>query len=414
MPATKITKSGLSRLGVGVWWDEEMSGFAVQVYKTGGASFLVRYRLAGERKQRQAVLGSERQLGVAEAREKARVFINAAKDGRDLKIEARDRAAELTRRSTEEAKRITSAEAVERFMAWFERTPSRRGGQLPAASSIAATKLWLSRFGNMHGAKKLADVTRADVEAVLHATPLLSRRNSYGAIGRMIRWAVSAGHVDQDVTTLITPPSRGKARDNTPKPQEVRAIMDAADELVAEGDWPAVLRDFVWLLALTAQRRSEVASLQWQDVDFDTGVWAQPPVNKSRRPHKVPLGPMAAKVLRDRWETQGKPKKGIVLRGTRGGDRVDRNNLMGDLRERTGIAFVFHDFRRSAVSAMAEHGVDFATADALLNHAASASKGGLTAVYQRAELMGSKRRAVELWEAQLAGKTTVVPFKRPV
>ena len=77
------------------------------------------------------------------------------------------------------------------------------------------------------------------------------------------------------------------------------------------------------------------------------------------------------------------------------------SDLQGALREATGIEFRLHDFRRSAVSAMAERGVDFAVADAILNHAASQSKGGMLGVYQHAELKPAKRRAMEIWEGAL-------------
>jgi hypothetical protein len=54
---------------------------------------------------------------------------------------------------------------------------------------------------------------------------------------------------------------------------------------------------------------------------------------------------------------------------------------------------------------MAERGVDFAVADMILNHAASESRGGMLAVYQRAEMKDAKRRAMEIWEATLISRT---------
>jgi hypothetical protein len=105
--------------------------------------------------------------------------------------------------------------------------------------------------------------------------------------------------------------------------------------------------------------------------------------------------------------------------GVRFSGRMDNSfgDLMDALREATGITFRLHDFRRAAVSAMAEHGVDFAVADGLLNHAASVSRGGMLGVYQRSELKPAKRRAIQLWESAVLGessKTNVIPLRAAI
>ena len=133
-------------------------------------------------------------------------------------------------------------------------------------------------------------------------------------------------------------------------------------------------------LALTAQRRAEVAAMAWEDVDLVAAEWRQPGhKNKTGKPHVVPLGAHALELLKRRWEAAGRPSHGLVLPGVRYGGRMDANlsDLQGTLREATGIEFRLHDFRRAAVSAMAERGVDFAVADAILNHAASESRAGM-------------------------------------
>ena len=105
-----------------------------------------------------------------------------------------------------------------------------------------------------------------------------------------------------------------------------------------------------------------------------------------------------------------------MLRGVRYGGDLGSNlgDLAVALRQITGIKFRLHDFRRSAVSAMAKRGVDFADADSILNHAASQSRGGMIAVYQHSERKAAKRRAIEVWEAALFGEpsaTNVVPLR---
>jgi integrase len=76
------------------------------------------------------------------------------------------------------------------------------------------------------------------------------------------------------------------------------------------------------------------------------------------------------------------------------------NWLKRELDQRSGVAgWRLHDFRRSLVSIMAEKaGGDVAVLDSLLNHAASATRGGVIGVYQRAILVEPMRKVMTLWD----------------
>ena len=246
--------------------------------------------------------------------------------------------------------------------------------------------------------------------------PPASQRNCYGAVRRLFAWAITNGYAADDPARCIQPPPRPAPRENAPSPDEVRLLLEAADRLLEEGSWHRVQRDAVWLLALTAQRRAEVAAMGWAEIDFEKAEWRQPASkNKAKRDHTVPLGPVAQRLLRDRWHSAGRPCSGLVLPGVRSNGCMNANlsDLQARLRRETGVTFVLHDLRRSAVSAMAEAGIDFAVADTLLNHEASQSRAGMLKVYQRAALTRFKRNAIEVWEALLFPKaSTVVPLQR--
>jgi len=61
-----------------------------------------------------------------------------------------------------------------------------------------------------------------------------------------------------------------------------------------------------------------------------------------------------------------------------------------------------HDFRRSLVTHCAEAGADVAVLDTLLNHAASATRGGVIGIYQRATLLAPMRQVMALWDGLLS------------
>lgn len=54
----------------------------------------------------------------------------------------------------------------------------------------------------------------------------------------------------------------------------------------------------VKLLLLTAQRRDEVARLEWSEIDFKSRIWTMPrEKTKADRVHEVPLSDAAIEVL---------------------------------------------------------------------------------------------------------------------
>jgi integrase len=179
-----------------------------------------------------------------------------------------------------------------------------------------------------------------------------------------------------------------------------------------------VAADFLWLVALTGQRRSEVARLAWQDLDWKAREWNQrAETNKTQVAHSIPLGARAVALLnrrRDAAKANGEEPTGLVLPSAKGGLLlVTADALMDTVQAAGGGDFRLHDLRRGMVSAMAELGVDFAVADSLLNHSASASRHGTLAVYQKAELKAPKRRAMDLWEAAIFDEPAqIIPLRK--
>jgi integrase len=411
----KLTKTAVARLienrEARIYWDADLGGFGLRIYPSGAASFVVDFRLRGSRVKRRVVLGKVAELSLNMARERARRVLNAARDGVDLDRKQRT---EVIRREDEERRKanaMTVGKAVTAYLDAFETTPSKRSGRRPASSTVRQEGVWLRRLISMYSGDRLEDLTMENVQAVLDATPQSSRRNVYGALQRLIASCARQGAIDASPLKRIDPPVPPTSRDRTPSPREVGAILKAVDDFLASGRWRQTQRDAIWLIALTAQRRGEVAAMAWEDVDLGLAEWRQPGTkNKTAKPHTVPLGPHALKLLKRAHEQAERPSAGLVLPGVRFGGRIDSNlgDLQAVLREVTGIRFRLHDFRRAAVSAMAERGVDFAVADSILNHAASQSRGGMLGVYQHAELKPAKRRAMEIWEGALIPRTAEV------
>jgi integrase len=55
---------------------------------------------------------------------------------------------------------------------------------------------------------------------------------------------------------------------------------------------------YIRVLALTAQRRTEVAGMRWADLDLSTATWTIPAADtKGERRHHVPLSATAVEIL---------------------------------------------------------------------------------------------------------------------
>ena len=89
------------------------------------------------------------------------------------------------------------------------------------------------------------------------------------------------------------PPTKEKSRDRVLSEEEVGTFWRAADEL----DWP--FGPLFKLLLLTAQRRDEVASMEWAEINLDTGLWTIPREKaKNDHGHDVQLSMEALAIIK--------------------------------------------------------------------------------------------------------------------
>ena len=171
---------------------------------------------------------------------------------------------------------------------------------------------------------------------------------------------------------------------------ELRRIWLAAERLgPAHGP-------LVQLLILTGQRRSEVAHMEWGEIDFDGRLWTLPRERvKNNRPHEVPLSPQAIAIL----ERQPRLSERFVfsLNGKAPITAFDRvkdyldTSMPADMPD-----WVLHDLRRTVASGMARLGISLAVIEKVLNHV-SGSSAEIVGVYQRHKFAGEKRQALEKW-----------------
>jgi integrase len=104
------------------------------------------------------------------------------------------------------------------------------------------------------------------------------------------------------------------------------------------------------LLALTFVRPGELRSAEWSEFDLDRAVWSIPGEKmKMRRPHRVPLSPRIATVLRDLHAITGKGR--YLFPSVRSANRCMSENTINAALQRLGFKqdeMTAHGFRSTA------------------------------------------------------------------
>jgi integrase len=178
-----------------------------------------------------------------------------------------------------------------------------------------------------------------------------------------------------------------------------RVLNDAelAQVLIAARTMGGPYGGIVEFLALTAQRREEVAGLRWDEMDLAQRVWTIPKARtKNAKAHMVHLSMQALAVLK-RADRKGPVV--FTLLGTK--PFQDFTHAKRRLDKLSGVTeWRLHDLRRTCVSGMARLGVAPHIADKILNHQAG-TISGVAAVYQRHDFLAERRAALDQWGAHV-------------
>ncbi|WP_051134021.1 site-specific integrase [Methylocystis sp. ATCC 49242] len=385
------------------------SGLRVVIRPSGAKSFGLRYRFGGA--SRNLTLGPA-SIGVDGARKltaKARLELMQGKDPAAEKREAKRQAkAEIAKqreakRQAKTPQRETVAELVDGFLQRMSRKASPKTvdatGRLLRREVVAA---W--------GARPIAEVSRADVRALLECVgeraPVMANR-LLSTVRRLFAHAVDEELIARNPAAGIEPPHAETPRERVLDGRELASVWCAAERLDGEDG------DFIRLLILTAARFSEVARLEWREVDLDNGVWTLPAARaKNRKAHVTPLSAPALRILQ-RLHAARVTDDGRVFRSSfsRIRDRIDAEIARFD-----GAPLAHwtpHDLRRTAATNLQSLGVAAHVVEKLLNHASGTFRG-IVSIYQRHEYFAERRDALQALAAHIAALTgaNIVPLSR--
>jgi integrase len=379
MPRIKLTKSTIDALPTPqsdtVYWDAGCPGFGVKVTPKGRKVFVVLYRTGGAgSKLRKYTIGPYGRVTLHQARVAAQKVFAARLEGRDLAAEKR------------EARRRVVVDRVDDLL---ETYIAQRLSQNRAWGEIA--KLLRREMGRPWAGRSIHEISKRDVVDVVDAVEQrgapFAANKTLKSIKTFLRWCVGRAVLDHSPADGVPLPTKQVARDRVLDDKELASIILAARRI---GD---PYSGIIELLALTGQRRKEVARLAWEELDLVQRTWVLPKMRtKNAKEHLVHLSNEAVTVL-DRMERRGpfvfsifgnKPYSAF----SRAKPTLDKLSGVTDWR--------LHDLRRTCVSGMARLGVAPHVADKILNHQ-TGTISGVAAVYQRHEFLAERRAALERW-----------------
>jgi integrase len=242
----------------------------------------------------------------------------------------------------------------------------------------------------LFGQVKLDNLTAEDGVELLDYVERKSSTNraakTLAYLRPFMKWAVGRKrYIPMNPWAILVPPDPGKkSRERVLTDSELAAVWTFARSE------PYPFGPFLQLLILTAQRRSEVSGMLWDEIDEARRLWMIPPArNKQGRGHEVPMVAEAMDIL-----TAIPRHCDFVFSTTRRSAISGFGNFKRRMDKSTGVAdWRLHDLRRTAATRMSELKEPRFTIARVLGH----SDTSVTATYDRASYRDEKRVALEKW-----------------
>lgn len=265
----------------------------------------------------------------------------------------------------DEAERTTVADLLARYLR--DVSPTKRSGKSDKGRVKTLTKrigaYKLSVLVSPHlVAYRDARLRSVSAQTVIHELNLLTRVLTLATR----EWGiVLPGGVPK-----VIKPRAPQGRDRRVHPDEMQSIMEATES--------TELRDFIRLAVATGMRRSEIASLRWENINLERRT-AHLPVTKTDTPRTVPLSSVAVAVLQARRAAGSSVPFSITPDAfTRAFSRsvhrarkryestCQMHGQQADPRWLVGIRL--HDLRHEATSRFFEHGLGLMEVASITGH----------------------------------------------
>jgi integrase len=284
MPRLRLTKSAIDALPTPakdiVYWDSGCPGFGVKITPKGRKVFIVLYRTGGAGSRlRKYTIGPHGRVTLHQARSAALKIFAARTEGRDPAAEKQQARRRLVTDRVEDLVELFISEYVSKTRSAREISRLLRREVIPR---------WGMRSVHEIGRRHVIELV---TEVAARGTPSAANK-LLKVVKTFFGWCVGRAILDLSPAAQVRAPARERARDRVLDDDELARILIAARQV--NGPY----RGIVELLALTGQRREEVAQLTWDELDLPSQSWTLPAARtKNGKPHIVYLSKECIAVL---------------------------------------------------------------------------------------------------------------------
>lgn len=384
-------------------------GLQLQLTSGGGKSWIFRYSVTVNEKQkrRSLGLGSYPTYGVAEARDKARAAVRMLDEGIDPIKAQQSKRLQLKR----DASKPTFAIAVDQ---WASDNPNE-------FTNAKYREAWLNSV------KVVSDIQNVFVDQLEDRQIWSALRDQLGRspdlgtrvaqrIATVLRWAAAERHIATNPADTEWIKAKIKAARKGIKKQAQASFswerMPAWWE--ALGQRTNISSDALRFLALTAVRSGDVNGMTWDEVDLEKRTWTIPAERlkiKNKDRHTVPLNDPMLTILKAQ-----PPTGGLVFPAPRGGPMSDATmrkemKTVNGLDEAAGGGGFYdgarvatpHGLRATFRTWAGEQGYPRELCELALAHVFGDET---ERAYQRSTYVDRRRPMMEAWAGFVEGKTT--------
>lgn len=379
------------------------NGVLCRVAPSGLRTLELRARLHGVTQRLQ--LGFYPATTIAEAAAKAAEFRAKLKQGLNPKVEMRRAASADIPRNV--------AEAAARFIDGHLSIKTRERW------AKEATRIIKSDIVPVIGRYPLAQIQRSDLTSLIEAKARALRAKGgkgtmanrvVAVVSKLFGWCAQQGWLSAELARNLPKPAVETAKDRV---LSVTPLLNEAGELwnlLAQGDTgpiPRVHARVLQLLALTGCRCSEVTSLATATVNLEAGTFTIANGKTQASNRSLPLTPAMRAIFEAAMAEPREQGQQLLFPSPRAGKVIPSNEISRSARdlvkELEHAPWTPHDLRRTAISIMAEAGVDGDIRRRITGHQAPDIHGR---VYDRAQRLDDMRAALLVIDVAYATAAT--------
>lgn len=374
--------------------DGLVPGLTVTASKTGIASWVLRYRIAG--KQREITIGQFPVWGAADAREKGKELRRAVDQGVDVATEkqqaklARETAWTVDQLATsylDKAQGELAPHTWKQRKRQYDKYIKPHIGTFPA-QSVTPNHIVQVVAKSQAGGKTLPRTVLIGLTQIFHH-----------AVGRAVVLANPCRDVKETaVVGKVEPPKNRIAL----TAEELSAFLPALKNM------PRPYELAIRIILLTGVRVNTLAEAKVEEFHTEDGVWAVPHERRKNRkyttgPFVIPLPEKAVAWIKELMVLADRSEYLLPVDARRHTDKrnpLSKRTTLGDWLDRicqtSGRAWrriTPHDLRSTCKSWLSELRVDYETRQRYLDHALE----GMDAVYDKADYMHERLIAAERW-----------------